>query len=179
MNFIKRNAEAYRDATETAAGIASWGVYAAEVIDQWSKLRCLGVDEPYSLLLVPGQPYATIAELRDDVLGGRLVKVWAGGRFSHNHPITRRTGHVHAYHLSRALHDVVSHVRRGFDFTSDHEMAAGLRTRGDFSTAAHAAQYTDDVAMGCYYKHFGYWPEIQRPVVVEPDWEGLRRYLGI
>lgn len=49
-------------------------------------------------------------------------------------------------------------------------------------TYLHPKELRKDIREGrpikvCYYSHFGKWPEIQAPVIVEPDWDGLREFL--
>jgi hypothetical protein len=84
---------------------------------------------------------------------------------------------ITVYQISRALHDYSVHNKLMRGFSPHDELLGALGTRYDFSKWAQYAQWTDDVAMGCYYAHFGKWPEVQHPVIVEPDWNGLMEYL--
>jgi hypothetical protein len=175
--FIKKQAEAYRDAK---VHLGPWRSYAKEVVEQWRE-----INHPIRLV-DDALSYLDPLELRADIKAGRPIKVWGNGEFDSTHPLLTITwnpvdgtiGRYAAYHLSRALHDYCIHNRLRLSFSPTDELYGALASRFDFSQSAQAAQWTDDVAMGCYYAHFGKWPEIQRPVVVKPDWEGLKEYLA-
>jgi len=172
--FVQRQAEAY-----AAAPIRYkyWQHYAEEVMEQWKE-----IDHP--IVLHPDAlTYLSPRALWEDIKAGRPIKVWSGGAFTMSHPLFRvqlpRSGgrFYTAYQISRALHDYQVHYRLRYSFSPYDELLGALASRHDFSRTAQYAQWTDDVAMGCHYAHFGKWPEVQRPVIVEPDWDGLREYL--
>jgi len=184
--FIQTQAEAYRDAK---VRIKPWAYYAQEVVDQWKE-----IDRPIELV-DSAVSYLSPAHLRVDIKNGRPIKVWSGGTFDPTHPLAEvmrgrcsLAWRTHEYsvrtlvnmsvcHISRALHDYKVHNLLRFSFSPVDELRGALASRSDFSNLAQIAQWTDDVAMGCYYAHYGRWPEVQYPVVVKPDWDGLREYL--
>lgn len=172
-NFVQQQAEAYRDAP---VRIAPWNYYVKEVVTQWRE-----IDHPI-VLVDSALSYLDASELRADIEGSIPMKVWKGGTFDEWHPLNGQyktgSGLLLGYQISRALHDYRAHNEMRFGFSPLDELGAAYRTRVDFSILAQRAQWTDDVAMGCYYAHFGKWPEIQRPIIVEPDWQGLKEYLG-
>lgn len=175
--FVQIQAEAYATAV---VRLKPWQCYADEVVEQWKE-----IDHPI-VLVDSAMTYLHTKELRKDIIAQRPIKVWAGGAFRLDHPLAYTadgikpvgsTASLRKYQVSRALHDVLAHHRLRFSFSPHDELLAALATRHDFSQWAQRAQWTDDVAMGCYYTHFGKWPEVQHPVIVEPDWQGLIDYV--
>ncbi len=175
--FVQRQAEAYAIAPR---GTKKWAHYSQEVVEQWRL-----IDYPIELV-DSALTYLHPKELRKDIKAGRPIKVWCGGAFALDHPLTERVlinpsvqsqRQAAVYQISRALHDYTVHNRLMRGFSPHDELLGALGTRHEFSKWAQYAQWTDDVAMGCYYAHFGKWPEIQHPVIVEPDWDGLMEYL--
>ena len=173
--FVQRQAEAYATAPTR---LKPWAHYCQEVVEHWRE-----IDHP--IVLVDGAlTYLHPKELRKDIRAGKPIRVWCGGAFELSHPLVERVGGFalvsetyRVYQISRALHDYQAHYKGMFSFSPHDELLAALATRHDFSQWAQRAQWTDDVAMGCYYAHFGKWPEVQSPVIVEPDWNGLMDYL--
>lgn len=179
MSFIERQAKLYAIAPWNPE---PWGAYAKEVREHWEGmakdgLRITLVDSALS--------YLDVQQLRRDVDLGNPIRVWSGGNFAPTHPLAASTGirdvngkYLKHYHLSRAVHDVQAHNDIGYSFSSMDELRGALATKRYFTPLAQSAQWTDDVAMGCYYAHYGTWPTVQKPVIVEPDWEGLEGYLN-
>lgn len=174
--FIARQAIAYADATEQ---LTPWIAYGREVVEQWAYINhpIQPVNDAVS--------YLNVTQLCKDILTGKPIRVWAGGKFSGNHPLKSWTyigdplGNVPVFMVSRVLHDYNAHYRQGYSFSPMDDLIAARVTRLDFSQQAQLAQWTDDVAMSCYYAYFGKWPEVQRPVIVKPDWEGLEEYINV
>lgn len=173
--FVQRQAELYATAPIC---LRPWTHYCQEVVEQWRE-----IDHPITLVN-SALTYLHPSRLRKDIRAGLPIRVWCGGAFILNHPLVERVclgsqlKTFAAYQISRALHDYNVHYKGMFSFSPHDELRGALATRYDFSPEAQRAQWTDDVAMGCYYAHFGKWPEIQEPIVVEPDWQGLMDYLN-
>lgn len=176
IGFVQRQAEAYKQADWQ---LAPWKAYADEVLKQWEALGYSGGIQ----LVSSANTYLTQAQLTQDIKSGEPIRVWRGGRFYAEHPLTgeqfvRYSGRVfQRYQISRALHDYTAHYKRKWSFSAWDELCAAYHGRRDFGELAQRAQWTDDVAMSCYYSHFGEWPKIQYPKIVEPDWKGLREFL--
>lgn len=173
-DFIRIQAEAYRYAP---IHLKPWEAYVQEVLDHYADLGF------YPIQQVPSAtPYINHWELINDCRAQRPIKAWGGGNFHPAHPLRRHAFGIPAYVISRVVHDIMTHVKRGcsYSFSTYDELRAALLSHRavDFSPQAQRAQWTDDVAMSCSYAHFGKWPEIQRPVIVEPDWKGLEEYLN-
>lgn len=175
--FVQRQAEAYLAGT---IRVKPWQAYANEVVEQWRE-----IDHPIELV-DSAITYLHPKELRKDILAGRPIKVWSGGKFDVSHPLAQYGfvgfpagphQSITKYQISRALHDYEVHYKLRYSFSPHDELLGALASRHDFSQWAQRAQWTDDVAMGCYYAHFGKWPPVQYPIVVEPDWDGLVEYL--
>lgn len=174
--FVQRQAEAYSTAPTR---LKPWQNYANEVVEQWK-----GIDHPIELV-DSALTYLHPKELRKDIIAGNRIKVWCGGAFRMDHPLVERVlmevreerRSYTVYQISRALHDYRVHYQLRMTFSPHDELLGALGSRHDFSQWAQRAQWTDDVAMGCFYAHFGKWPDIQAPRVVEPDWEGLLQYV--
>lgn len=175
--FVQRQAEAYVSAP---VRLKHWQAYADEVVEQWREIN-------HPIVLVDSAlTYLHPKELRADIKARNPIKVWCGGAFRLDHPLAYAEigirpvcsdASLRKYQISRALHDYQVHYRGAFSFSPHDELLGALASRHDFSQWAKWAQWTDDVSMGCYYAHFGKWPEVQAPVVVEPRWDELMDYL--
>lgn len=180
-DFVRRAAEAY-DHLGWGYGynrndLDAWDTYAEEVGQRWR-------DRSEKPSLVFLRRDITEKEFRENwSITGDLF-VWRGGVFSPGHPLTKaiNTGdilcrYLPAYLLSRAVHDLEVHIDAGLSFSFRDELKGALLSAEKFSPAAKRASWTDDVAMSCYREFYGEWPQTQRPIICEPDWDGLRRYL--
>lgn len=192
-DFVQRVAEEYITRSEAwdwhvgvdSRDLTSWDTYAEEVGQRWlavtPRLRINPTDT--------ATHYSHIDDIATDVEELFCIYVWSGGRFAPGHPLCKAIdlgGHkairgdieyLPAFIISRALHDVEVHGNLCLSFSFQDELRGALISQEKFSPNAKRAAWTDDVAMSCYREHFGAWPAVQYPIICEPDWDGLRRYL--
>lgn len=174
MNFIQRQALAYKAVQAVQAPcLLPWFAFAVDTVKLFHNINYpIQVQESVS-------PYLRAGDIRKVVTARETLLVWQGGEFSPDHPMNQvdpTSGHK-IYVLARAVHDYLVHYEYGYTFETGGELRGALASRKHYSELALPALWTDDVAMGCHYAHFGEWPEIQRPVICTPDWEGLEAYL--
>ena len=188
ISFVQRQAFAYEnaqrrllpwfafavDSYENAQRrLLPWFAFAVDTVKLFQDINYpIQVQESVS-------PYLMAADVSRDIAAGVPLRVWQGGQFSLDHPMNQvdpTSGHK-IYVLARAVHDHLVHHEGDYTFEPIGELRGALASRNHYSELALPALWTDDVAMGCHYAHFGEWPKIQRPVICTPDWEGLEEYL--
>lgn len=177
--FVRSVAEEYKAKEVRLQDFTDWDLYVEEIGHRWRTIF------PDTLILVEGnESEQNLDWIRDAYETYQTIWAWGGGRFAPGHPLTKvlwLAGPTRlwfpAYLVSRAIHDIEIHVKEGLSFSFHDELRGALISREKFSLQAQRAQWTDDVAISCYREHFGEWPAIQRPIICEPDWAGLRRYL--
>lgn len=170
LDFIHKNALLYKDAS---ADLLPWYAFACDTVRLFRELNCpILIDDNAST-------YLSAVDISKAIKAGDPLKVWRGGEFSPSHPMNQKdpvTGFkIHV--LARAVHDILVHDQAGMTFELLGELNGALHSRKHYSVLAQPALWTDDVAMGAHYAHFGEWPKVQWPVIVQPDWEGLEEFL--
>lgn len=153
------------DASRSPEARALYAQYARETAVLWDLLRM-------KVNFTHDDPYKTSAEMRDDVLRTRTMRVFSGGA---DHPLLTPEQNL----KGRAVHDLLAHLVCGCPFTATGEFNAFEAQAALYSTELRPLLFTEIVGQTCAYLAQGERHAEQKVVFLGPEYEkkaeGMRR----
>ena len=154
----------------------SYRQFIVENIKQFDLL----VQNGWDFSLSDNQPYASIGEMFSDCAKHRL-KIWTGGTLAWDNPLTQETAYTlrgtytsgDPYYaapilneICRAVHDINSHYKSGEDFSFEGEVKTWESEKGNYSSLALPAAYSESIGQLCYNYVTGKFVEYQENRII-------------